>query len=86
MPFTIVCDRSFYQPHIRLLRIRPNNLQLTIRHIFNSLVDMSWIDSFMPEHLRISLQARVEPNTHYSENKGNNGRENAIKILNISLL
>lgn len=61
MPFTIVCDRSFYQPHIRLLRIRPNNLQLTIRHILNSLVDMSWIDSFMPEHLRISLQARVEP-------------------------
>ena len=28
----------------------------------------------------------VEPNTHYSENKGNDGRENIIKMLNISLL
>lgn len=32
------------------------------------------------------LIEQVTPNTHYSENKGNNGRENAIKILNISLL
>ena len=61
MPFTIVCDRSFHQPHIRLLRIRPNNLQLTIRHIFVSLANMSWIDSFLPEYLRQSLYAREEP-------------------------
>lgn len=27
-----------------------------------------------------------EPNTNYTENKGNNGRENVIKSLNISLL
>lgn len=52
MPFAIVCDRFLNQPHIRLLRIRPNNLQLTIRHIFVSLANMSWIDSFLPEYLR----------------------------------
>lgn len=78
MPFTIVCDRSFHQPHIRLLRIRPNNLQLTIRHIFDSLVDMSWIDSFMPEYLRISLRARVEPTIADITTHLNNGNLNAV--------
>lgn len=78
MPFTIVCDRSFHQPHIRLLRIRPNNLQLTIRHIFDSLVDMSWIDSFMPEYLRISLRARVEPTITDITTHLNNGNLNAV--------
>ena len=61
MPFSVVCNKSFYQPHIKLLRVHPNNLQLTIRQIFNSLIDTSWINSFMPEYLRISLIARVEP-------------------------
>lgn len=78
MPFTIVCDRSFHQSHIRLLRIRPNNLQLTIRHIFDSLVDISWIDSFMPEYLRISLQARVEPTIQDITRRLNNGNLNNV--------
>ena len=78
MPFAIVCNRSFHQPHIRLLRIRPNNLQLTIRHIFDSLIDMSWIDSFMPECLRISLQARVEPTIADITTHLNNGNLNAV--------
>lgn len=78
MPFTIVCDRSFHQPHIRLLRIRPNNLQLTIRHIFVSLANMSWIDSFLPEYLRQSLYARVEPTVRTIANHLNDGNLTAV--------
>lgn len=78
MPFSITCDCTFHQPHIRLLRIRPNNLQLTIRHIFESLVNISWIDSFMPDYLRISLQARVEPTIHDIANHLNNGNLTAV--------
>lgn len=78
MPFAIVCDRFLNQPHIRLLRIRPNNLQLTIRHIFVSLANMSWIDSFLPEYLRQSLYARVEPTVRTIANHLNAGNLTAV--------
>lgn len=78
MPFTIVCDRSFQQPNIRLLRIRPNNLQLTIRHIFVSLANTSWIDSFLPEELRPSLYARVVPTVENIADHFNNGNLTSV--------
>ena len=37
-PFTVVCNCRLSQAHIKLLRIHPNNLQLTIRQIFDSLI------------------------------------------------
>ena len=73
MPFSVVCNKSFCQPHIKLLRVHPNNLQLTIRQIFNSLIDTSWINSFMPEYLRVSLIARVEPTVKQISKNLNNG-------------
>lgn len=78
MPFSIICKCNLGSPHIKFLRIKPNNLQLTIRQIFNSLIDMSWIDSFMPEVLRISLRARVEPTVERIKNNFNNGAITAV--------
>ena len=45
-----------------------------------------WLGFISVHKLPVNSFEKVYPNTHYSENKGNNGRENAIKILNISLL
>lgn len=53
------------------------------------LLDAMLPTAFQNTHLitfKVPKGYKVDPNTHYSENKGNNGRENAIKILNISLL
>ena len=77
-PFTVVCNCRLSQAHIKLLRIHPNNLQLTIRQIFDSLINMSWIDSFMPDYLRISLRARVEPTVKHITKNLNNGRLTAV--------
>ena len=77
-PFTVVCNCRLSQAHIKLLRIHPNNLELTIRQIFDSLINMSWIDSFMPDYLRISLRARVEPTVKHITKNLNNGRLTAV--------
>lgn len=77
-PFTVICNCCLSQAHIKLLRVRPNNLQLTIRQIFNSLIDISWIDSFMPDYLKVSLRARVEPTVIHITKNLNNGNLTAV--------
>lgn len=48
-------------PNIRYVRIKVNDVEVTLREIFTSLASQSWISKFGEEYLRESYYSRFEP-------------------------
>ena len=48
------------EEHITFIRINPTDITLTLKDIFNSIADLSWIHQFDKEYLRDSFTVRAE--------------------------
>ena len=66
--YTIV-DCQAIKPHIKFLRINPTDLKLTLKHILDSLMNLSWISTFDREFLRSSSEERSKPTIAYIATK-----------------
>lgn len=79
--YTIV-DHQKIEDHITFMRINPTDIKLTLKEIFDSLSDISWISSFDEDYIRDGFQVRAEATIKYiSENII---KENADKVTSDS--
>ncbi|OOG77486.1 hypothetical protein [Algoriphagus sp. A40] len=64
-----IVDHLKIADHITFIRINPNDIELTLREVFTSLADLSWINAFDKDYVRGSFQVRAEATVKYiSEN------------------
>lgn len=56
--FNIIEHRNI-DSHITFIRIKPNDLGLTLKEIFESLSDLSWINNFDQGYLKSSFRQRA---------------------------
>lgn len=66
--YTIV-DCHNIESHIKFLRINPTDLKLTLKHILDSLMDLSWLSTFDREFLKSSYEERAKPTVAYIATK-----------------
>lgn len=78
-PYTIITNTTIdNQPHVKFIRIRPNNFQLTLSEIFHSLIDKSWLNRFANPVIRKSFEARVDPTIAKITEHLKNGQATAV--------
>jgi hypothetical protein len=66
--YTIIDNRKI-KPHITFIRINPNDIALTLREVFESLSNLSWINGFDAEYVRASFAVRAEATVkHIADN------------------
>ncbi len=66
--YTIV-DNLKIEDHITFIRINPTDIGLTLRHVFDSLSNTSWISSFDQEYIRDSYNQRANDTIDYISRK-----------------
>lgn len=59
-----IIDYIEVEPHIRFFRIRPTDIKLTLRSVFDSLSNESWImklqDEFLKQTFKVRFQSTIE--------------------------
>jgi hypothetical protein len=66
--FTII-DNKKVDLNITFIRINPTNINITLKDIFRSLSDLSWISRIDPEYMREGFQVRAEATVRYLSNR-----------------
>jgi hypothetical protein len=56
-----IVDHKKIDGHITFIRINPDDVGLTLKEVFASLADLSWINSFDQGYIRDSLMVRAKP-------------------------
>jgi len=64
MSYTIIENKKI-EPHITFIRINPNDIALTLREVFESIANLSWINKFDDNYTRRSFSARAEKTINY---------------------
>lgn len=65
MPGYEIVDLQKIEEHITFIRINPTNIRLTLREVFQSLSDLSWLSSFDDDYMRDAFQVRAERTINY---------------------
>ena len=59
-----IIENSEVEPHIRFFRIQPMNIKLTLRSVFESLSNNSWImkfdNSFLKQTFSVRFQSTID--------------------------
>lgn len=63
---------------ITFIRINPENKKDTIKKILEQISNLSWIDKLMPDELKISMKARVDPTVDLLDKQLSNNNEDEI--------
>ena len=58
-------DFQKIEEHITFIRINPTDIKLTLREVFQSLSDLSWLSSFDRDYIRDAFQVRAERTVNY---------------------
>lgn len=53
------------EEHITFIRINPTNVELTLKEVFNSLSNLSWINNFDKDYVKESFQVRADATVKY---------------------
>lgn len=62
--YTII-DNIKIEDHIRFIRINPTNIELTLKEVFDSLSDLSWINDFDKDYVQQSFRIRADATVKY---------------------
>lgn len=62
--YTII-DKIQIKDNITFIRINPTNIELTLKDVFVSLSNLSWINDFDKEYIRNSFQVRADATVKY---------------------
>lgn len=60
-----IVNHQKIEEHITFIRINPNDIALTLKEVFASLSDLSWIDRFDKDYIQQSFQVRAESTIQY---------------------
>lgn len=60
-----IADNKKIEPHITFIRINPDDVALTLREVFESLSNLSWINDFDAEYVCVSFAVRAEATVKY---------------------
>lgn len=66
--YTVV-DHVKIEEHITFIRINPTDIALTLRDVFDSLSNLSWIAQFDEEYIKSSFKVRSEATVKYIAEK-----------------
>jgi hypothetical protein len=75
--YTII-DHKKIEEHITFIRIKPTDIGLTLKEIFISLSDLSWINDFDKSYIQEAFRIRAEPTVENLKNKLLNGDNDSI--------
>lgn len=64
--------------HITFIRVNPTNLKLTLKEIFTSLSDLSWLKFFDKDYIRSGIEIRAKNTLNNLEQKLLNGNTDKI--------
>ncbi|PWA06208.1 hypothetical protein [Flavobacterium psychrotolerans] len=64
-----IIDIQKIDTHITFIRIHPYDITLTLKQVFESLSNISWISSFDEEYLQLAFKIRAEASIDYIANK-----------------
>ena len=64
-----IIDIEKIDTHITFIRINPYDITLTLKQVFESLSNISWISSFDEEYLQSAFKIRAEASIDYIANK-----------------
>lgn len=61
-----ITDKIKIEEHITFIRITPTNIELTLRNVFDSLADISWLSQFDQEYtIKEGFKVRAEATIKY---------------------
>jgi len=60
-----IVDIIKIEGHITFIRINPTNVELTLKEVFNSLSNLSWINNFDKDYVKESFQVRADATVKY---------------------
>lgn len=60
-----ITDRIQIDRHITFVRINPINIELTLKEVFDSLANLSWLNNFDKDWLKESYQVRADATVKY---------------------
>lgn len=63
---------------ITFIRINPEDKKDTIKKILEQISNLSWIDKLMPDELKNSMKARVDPTVDFLDKQLSNNNEDEI--------
>lgn len=64
-----ITDHVKIESHITFIRINPTDISLTLKEVFESLANLSWIKSFDVDYIRSSFTVRAEATIKYIADK-----------------
>jgi hypothetical protein len=64
--------------HINFIRVKPNDLSLTLKELFLSLSNLSWLDTFDKDYLKASFEQRAKITLDNLKNKLLKGDQDEI--------
>lgn len=63
-----IIDKEKIEEHISFIRINPIDITLTLKDVFRSLSNLSWIDNFDAEYIKSSFETRAEATVRHIAN------------------
>lgn len=60
-----ITDRIQIDTHITFVRINPTNIELTLKEVFDSLANLSWLNNFDKDWLKEGYQVRADATVKY---------------------
>lgn len=60
-----ITDRIQIDTHITFVRINPTNIELTLKEVFDSLANLSWLNDFDKDWLKEGYQVRADATVKY---------------------
>lgn len=64
-----ITDNLKIEDHITFIRINPTDIKLTLKEVFDSLSDLSWISSFDEEYIRSGFEEMAKDSIDYIARK-----------------
>jgi hypothetical protein len=61
----LITDRIQIDTHITFVRINPTNIELTLKEVFDSLANLSWLNNFDKDWLKEGYQVRADATVKY---------------------
>jgi hypothetical protein len=77
--YTII-DHKKIEEHITFIRIKPTDIGVTLKEVFTSLSDLSWINDFDKPYKKQAFRVRAEPTIENLKKKLLNGENDSITV------
>ncbi len=76
--YNLISDKGITGANTRFLRVEPTSFSVTLREIFESLIDLTWLNQFRDTGLYVGFKARLLPTVECIERDFQSGTLSSI--------